>query len=147
MKIDFHSNENKSTVAIMRATAMFGCIFGIFFGVVSLYFVKKSLIPPLSSIPIGLLCGYFYRRFKLFFSIDGENVKLKWKNDIASIPMSEISSITKMVRFAFDDNFVWVLKRKGGKIGLLDIYFFPNEPKYDLIALFRDVGIPLKNMP
>ena len=147
MKIDFHSNENKNTVSIMRAILMFGCFFGLLFGVVSLYFVRKSFIPPLAAIPIGLLFGYFYRRFKLFCSIDSDKVELKWNKDIVVIPINEISSISKMVKFTFSDDFIWVLKRKGGKVGLLNLYFFPNEPRSDLISNFNEVGIPLKNMP
>ena len=49
--------------------------------------------------------------------------------------------------FTFTDDFIWILRVKGGRFSILNFYIFPNNKEYDLKTLFENAGIPLKNMP
>ena len=80
-------------------------------------------------------------------SINDENIILEWKTKSVIVPIADIKSISKNYRFTFTENFLWILKIKGSRFNLMNLYIFPNEMDYDLKAVFKYLGIPLKNMP
>jgi len=70
-----------------------------------------------------------------------------WKSKNLTIPITDIKSISKNIRFTFTEDFLWIMKVKGGRFNLFNFYFFPNEKEYDLKTVFQNVGVPIKNMP
>jgi hypothetical protein len=143
-------NDTKKSGAVItffRFLSMFGCLFGIFYAVFSCLIVGRISHSFSLGIAVSIFFGYPCNRFKLFQSISDEQIVLKWKSNRLAIPINEIKSISKNYRFTFTDDFMWILRVKGGRFSILNFYIFPNNKEYDLKTLFENAGIPLKNMP
>jgi hypothetical protein len=58
-----------------------------------------------------------------------------------------ISYVMKLVRFPFGERFGFVIATKNQGFPGPKLYFAVNEPRYDFISRFKDMGLRLKNFP
>ena len=59
----------------------------------------------------------------------------------------DISFVAKLVRFSISDRFALMLMKKGQQMWNFELFFFINEPGYDLLGVFSRMGIQLRNLP
>lgn len=141
------SKKSVSAVTFFRSISMFGCLFGVFYSVFSLLVAERISHSFFLGVVVSIISVYFYNRFIVIQSINDEKVVLEWKSKSVTVPITDIKSISKNFRFTFTENFLWILKIKGSRFNLLNLYIFPNEKEYDLKTVFKNSGIPLKNIP
>jgi hypothetical protein len=144
--LEQNSEKAPGIILFLRATWMFLCLFGSFYTIVSILVVKHMSPSFFLGLILSAVSGYVFTKIKMFHSINNEIIELKWKSDKIAIPIQDVLSISKAIRFTLSDNFLWIVRLKRKKFGLLNFYVFPNVKKCNLKIQFENVGIPLKNI-
>jgi hypothetical protein len=145
--LEQNSEKAPGIILFLRSTWMFLCLFGIFYAIVSFLVVQTISHSFFLGIVLSALSGCVFTRIKMFHSINKEIIELRWKTDKIAIPINDVLSISKAIRFTLSENFLWIVRLKRKKFGLLNFYVFPNVKKCNLKVQFENVGIPLKNIP
>ena len=126
---------------------MFLCLFGIFYAIGSILVVQNISHSFFLGLILSAVSGYVFTRFKMFHTINEKIIELKWKSNKIAIPIKDVTSISKAIRFTLGKNFLWIVRLKSKKFGILNFYVFPNVNEYNLKDQFESAGIPLKNIP
>ncbi len=135
---------SSSRVDIMSIyMAAFGiiCVFGSF--------LVKSLIPVTlgSFITVVGLFLLFYLHSAHVLDESNNTLKLQTRKGIIICNASDILWAMKMVRYTFTDRFWVMVKTRGHNRSLPRYYMLQNSRSLDLIDLFRNMGIRLRNIP
>ena len=141
------SEKASGIILFLRAIWMFLCLFGIFYAIVSILVVQNISHSFFLGLILSTVSGYVFTRFKMFHSINEEIIELKWKSNKIAIPIKDVLSISKAIGFTLGKSFLWIVRLKSKKFGILNFYVFPNVKEYNLKVQFDNVGIPLKNIP
>lgn len=136
------SDKSERLISFLRTISMSLCVFGLFYAVITFSAVEEKKFTFLFGLAISFCSEHFYKRLKVFHSISEDSIILRWKSKITTIPIRDVRSISKNIRFTITDNFLWILRVKTGRFRLINFYIFPNEKEYDLKRMFEKVGIP-----
>ncbi len=140
------SNPDTNIIFILRTLLKFSCIFGLCYALLSILISEQFNHSFILGIALSFVCGYLSTRFKIFHSMNEENIELKWKTKTISISTQLIQCITKNIRFTFSDEFLWILKTKSEGLKFPKFYIFPNVKGSNLESQFLSFGIRLKNI-
>lgn len=129
----------------MRHMAIFYIVFGFFYLISGFLFFSKTL-SIFGLIPIVI--GYYFKgRSAEFVDIDEDSVTLSLGDKEVRLSKEIIISVTKSVRFTVTENYFLIITFYKNDNKGKERYFFFNEPKYNLLESFKNMGVKLRNVP
>ena len=129
----------------MRLFAISLIICGFFFLIMQLIFSSRLLIIlGIVNITIGF---YFLKRFVEIEKIDDDSVTFGLGEKEVRLLKENIISVTKAVRFTVTENYLLMITFYNIDKNKKERYFFMNDPEFNLLESFKNMGVKLRNVP
>ncbi len=140
-------NMNRYMRVLIKSVFLFVIFLGMLFVVLSIT-MRQTIVGIVVALLVVLL-AYLYKsnRVVQVKSINDKSVILNdGKRDI-ELKKEEISYLSKFVRFTFTKRFLLAIRVRNSSFLTLKRYLFLNDPQNNLIDLFKNMKIDLKNIP
>ena len=148
MEIDIREPTiNRYMRVLIKSVFLFVIFFGMLFVVLSITMGQTIIGIVVAMLVVLLSCLYKSNRVVQVKLINDKSVILNdGKRDI-ELKKEEISYVSKFVRFTFTKRFLLAIRVKNSSFLTLKRYLFLNDPQNNLIDLFKNMKIDLKNIP
>jgi hypothetical protein len=139
------SGINRIQRTSFKSLSIFFICFGILF--TSLQILSLDLILSLIGIPNIILGFYLNRRIIKIKTFKDDIIIFDLGKEEVELHVKDILSISKMVRITFTKRFWMIITCRKNNSKYKERYFVMNEPDYNFLERFKEMGIYLKNLP